>query len=264
MSIQPKDGVRAPNAWCTKGAVPAVSRIFLQISVGIVVALAGTRWCLADAVVPIAPATEMNAEEAFRVGLERYDAHDYAGAIELFEVAYQKSKSPAALYNLAQSWRLLGKCSEAHARYKEFIAVAPDSPDRGHAEEWLSQLAPCALPSPDQWHHQSPDPPSVDDSDLFHRCTPVACTPSTRKIVAGGLMGAGVGFLAGAVLAAVRGHQASEALAALFRDGGTWGPAERALYDQGRTANVEAIVLASSALISAAAGVVLWRQGSSE
>lgn len=262
MSIWPKGDVRVLNAWCTKSAVPAVSRIFVQISVGIVVALAGTRWCRADAVLPIASAADLNAEEAFRVGLERYDAHDYIGAIELFEVAYRKSKSPAALYNIAQSWRLLGKCSEAHARYKEFVALAPDSPDRGHAEEWLSQLAPCALPSPDLWPRPKPNtPPIIDDPPVLHSHRPA---PSVRKIVGGGLVGASVGFLTGAVVAAVRAHQASEALAALFRDGGTWGPAERALYDQGRTSDVEAIVLASSALISAAAGVVLWYQQGAE
>ena len=70
--------------------------------------------------VPLASAP--TPSDLFREGLAEYDAEHFPRAIELFTKAYEQTKAPGLLFNIAQAWRLLGECKKAVAMYQTFIS----------------------------------------------------------------------------------------------------------------------------------------------
>jgi hypothetical protein len=92
---------------------------------------------------PISPSDTASARVFHREGLSRFRAGDYAGAIEHFGKAYELTRVPGLLYNIAQAERLLGHCGEAVVAYRAFLAVAPGGPARSLAEARLAELEPC-------------------------------------------------------------------------------------------------------------------------
>ncbi len=74
-------------------------------------------------------ANKVEAERLFRHGVAAYDAKAFQEAIGAFKAAYERSKLPALLFDLAQAQRAAGNCAPALATLDEFVATtAPDDP----------------------------------------------------------------------------------------------------------------------------------------
>jgi tetratricopeptide (TPR) repeat protein len=87
------------------------------------------------------------AEELFNEGQAAYDHRDYARAIERWHVAYQRSREPGLLYNIAQAYRLANDCPHALSTYRTFIEVDPTSDRRILANALVRELeGTCGSP----------------------------------------------------------------------------------------------------------------------
>jgi tetratricopeptide (TPR) repeat protein len=77
-------------------------------------------------------------------GRAAHDQHDYAGAIAAFTEAYAIAPAPALLFNLAQAYRLAGRCDDASLMYRRFLASNPPDDARALAEIHLVAVERCA------------------------------------------------------------------------------------------------------------------------
>lgn len=74
-------------------------------------------------------AGEQQAAAKFRSGIERYDARDFAGALALFQEAWQLSHSPNARLYVARCFAEQGRNVEAHTELTGVIVDATASGD---------------------------------------------------------------------------------------------------------------------------------------
>ena len=65
----------------------------------------------------------------YRAGASHYEAGRYADAIREFQAAYDASKKPEILFNIARAHTRLGHDEEAIAFLKRYLEAAPDSAD---------------------------------------------------------------------------------------------------------------------------------------
>src|SRR5262245_5804397 len=82
-----------------------------------------------------APASAEGPDDVqlFRRALLHYDTHEYDEAIDVFRQLYERTRSPALLFNMAQAYRLKGDCLKAVDLYREFMRRDPSSPDVARA-----------------------------------------------------------------------------------------------------------------------------------
>jgi tetratricopeptide (TPR) repeat protein len=80
------------------------------------------------------------AERACVDGRRLYDLGEYRGALEAFKKAYLLSESPALLYNIGRCYEQLGERRLAIERYRTFLALSPDTPDRVSVEQRIASL----------------------------------------------------------------------------------------------------------------------------
>lgn len=99
---------------------------------------------LACAGVAAADPIPMRARALAERGRAAHDAHDYAGAIAAFTEAYALAPAPALLFNLAQAYRLAGRCDDAAVMYRRFLASSPPDDARQLAEQHLATVDRCA------------------------------------------------------------------------------------------------------------------------
>ena len=67
------------------------------------------------------------ARELAARGMALHAAGDYDGAIAAFTEAYALAPAPALVFDLAQAYRLGGRCEDAAVMYRRFLAMAPDA-----------------------------------------------------------------------------------------------------------------------------------------
>lgn len=95
----------------------------------------------------VAIAQPEQAEIFFDAGQSAYDQGRYDEAIVAWQKAYDLSKEPLLLLDIAQANRLAGHCSQAIAAYEEFVAKDPGSERRPLAEGFVRDLEPkCGRP----------------------------------------------------------------------------------------------------------------------
>jgi tetratricopeptide (TPR) repeat protein len=235
----------------------------------------GARAALAAAVVQLlamgaAVAAEGASEDApprapadlFRRGLAEYDAQRYAAAIELFSRAYEGSHAPALLFNIAQSWRLLGDCSKATAMYEGFIAEEPGSPETERARGWVEKLGTCrtekaqtaaatrAVAEP------PPAPAALSTTPLRLAATP-ADKASGHPVLVGALSGVAFALASAGGYAAWRANDLSGQTTTSFSHGGTWTTDAAAVDREGRRDQIAAIGLLTTAVLSGIAAYVV-------
>ena len=115
------------------------------------VALAGPK----DKGTPKAPApkvdpTQAQADALFEKGQASYQSGQYQEAIEQFKQAYALVKDPVYLFNVAQSYRKVADCLNAHDFYTQYLQEAPNAENKDKVNQWLSELQPCV----DQRHNE--------------------------------------------------------------------------------------------------------------
>ncbi len=68
------------------------------------------------------------AKQYYKLGEELYNRADYEGALKQFTQAYQLSKRPALLYNMARCHESLGQHERAIEVYNDYLKSSPDNP----------------------------------------------------------------------------------------------------------------------------------------
>lgn len=80
------------------------------------------------------------AREAYREGKRYYDLGEYKKALESFKLAYMNSEDPTLLFNIAQSYRLLGDKVEAIRAFRSFLRNLPNAPNAGEVRTLVAAL----------------------------------------------------------------------------------------------------------------------------
>src|SRR5262245_56225896 len=96
---------------------------------------------------PVAPADEARQQAAARAlvdeGFAAYGVKDYDRAIERFRAAYEIWPAPSLVYNIAQAFRLAGRCADALRSYREFLERDPDVENRTAVELRIVEMERC-------------------------------------------------------------------------------------------------------------------------
>ncbi|MDX2020887.1 MAG: hypothetical protein SF187_11665 [Deltaproteobacteria bacterium] len=89
-----------------------------------------------------APVVDADADgdRLFAQGKLHYELGEYSEAIVYFRRAYEKTRDPGFLFNVAQAHRLLGKCRQALQVYSHFLRLAPEHPNAVAAASNVSIL----------------------------------------------------------------------------------------------------------------------------
>jgi hypothetical protein len=115
-------------------------------------------------------------------------------ALELFRASYKRHPTPATLYQIAESQRLLGQRSAAKASYEEYLMMVPDPPNRSEIEARINDLErpPAAVVT------LAPLPPELTETvALEHKAPPRSkkwvWAPVIVSIAAVAAVGVGLG-----------------------------------------------------------------------
>jgi len=86
---------------------------------------------------------EQAARALFKEGLSRYEAHDYAGAIQKYREAYARWKNPKILANLGTAAWEGGRYVDAAQAYDRFLDEAPpNDPTRTEVDKARKEVLP--------------------------------------------------------------------------------------------------------------------------
>jgi tetratricopeptide (TPR) repeat protein len=218
---------------------------------------------------PAAAADKPSLQEArrhYQRGTTQYDLGEWARAIEEFKVAYEESRAPALLFNLAQSYRHLGDWQQAAHFYRTYLSMLPSAPNHVEAERSLreaeaelarAKAAPAPSPRPED---EGPMllPTAIEPATTTTTSAPAPVASerprSGRPLVIAGAVTAAAGaalLIGGAVLAA-DGASTSDRIQSLSQSGGAWSADFDALYRRGQSDATTA-----TALFAAGAGVAV-------
>jgi hypothetical protein len=78
--------------------------------------------------------------EKYRDATLKYTLGDYEEAVKLYRAGYELTGDPAFLFNIAQSYRMMGDCRNAIFFYKRFLLVQPKAENRDEVEERVKDL----------------------------------------------------------------------------------------------------------------------------
>jgi hypothetical protein len=98
------------------------------------------------------------AQALYARGLERFGAHDYAGAITDFEAGYAIEPRREFLFAEGQAKRLAGDCKGAVALYQRFLATSPSSVQANATQMALGRCAQHLADHPDVVVVEPPKP----------------------------------------------------------------------------------------------------------
>jgi len=137
------------------------------------------------------------AQARYSRGLERFGAHDYAGAIADFEAGYAIEPRREFLFAEGQAKRLAGDCKGAVALYQRFLATKPSSVQANATQMALGRCAQHLADHPDVVVAEPPKsaPPSPPPPPPKWWLDPWGLAASGAGVVA---LGVGGGFVAAA------------------------------------------------------------------
>lgn len=203
------------------------------------------------------------ARELAEQGRKHHEAGEYAAAVSAFKEAYVLAPSPSLLFNIAQAYRLGGKCDESAWMYRRFLDTDPRGPQRQIAETQLPTVEKCGTGglritvTPPVLETKLPTP--ADDGALGSH-DPDAHRGHAYKraglyvAVGGGLV------LFGAALFAIDAHQASQSVEATYKRGGKWEDVAP-LDARGKRSETYATVLTIGGGVALVSAAVLYGLG---
>ena len=215
---------------------------------------------LAVAVPSIATPVDADVPPSARLlaarGRAAYEVGDYRAAAAAFEDAFALAPSSPLLFDLAQAYRLSGKCELAVAHYQRFLETSPPTDARMLAERHSAAMRRCVAEAPAP-ASETPSPPvAVDDAALV-------AGSNRRRIerdVGLGLgLGGGVALIA-ALFYAVAAHDASDAVDDAYAHGGS-GAAIARLDASGREDAKLGTVAGVAGIAAIGAGAILYYLG---
>jgi tetratricopeptide (TPR) repeat protein len=80
----------------------------------------------------------------YQSGVTHYELSEYEPAITDFKEAYRLSNDPAYLFNIAQSYRLQRKCTDAMQFYQRYLSAAGDIPNKDKVQARIDEMRACA------------------------------------------------------------------------------------------------------------------------
>jgi tetratricopeptide (TPR) repeat protein len=84
------------------------------------------------------------AREHYNRGQTHYDLAEYDEAVTQFKTAYELSKAPGLLFNIAQAFRLKGDCRQALLFYRSYLRREPEAFNRVEVEGYALEMEKCA------------------------------------------------------------------------------------------------------------------------
>jgi tetratricopeptide (TPR) repeat protein len=127
------------------------------------------------------PDDKTRAEAIYADGQGLYAASNFAAAVDRFKAAYALDPDPAYLFNIAQAFRALHRCSDAATYYHRFLDQVASAPNLDKVHGYLAEVEACA-------HKDMPPPPAP----VEQRSSPLVAI----GVASGGILalGVGVGF----------------------------------------------------------------------
>ena len=198
--------------------------------------------------------------------IAHYDLAEYDVAIGEFKQAYELSREPALLFNIAQSYRLKKDYEQALNFYRTYLALDPDAPNRRDAEAQIRKMNealkaarshPAPEPAPPPEPVVTPPPAPAPTPPPVVVTPPPPPRPSfvhTRR----GQATIAIAVLGGAAAIAAAGT-GGEALSIRSRydTSCTHGACDSALYNRGRGFAIGTDVLISVAVVAAVTATVV-------
>ncbi len=90
------------------------------------------------------PAPNASADAALSEGRRLYDLQEWDQAIGKFKEAYKLRADAPALFNIAQSYRLKGDCTNAASFYKTFKRNFPKEKSIAKVDKFITEMDACA------------------------------------------------------------------------------------------------------------------------
>jgi tetratricopeptide (TPR) repeat protein len=216
-----------------------------------------------------------DAREHFDRGMTYYNLADFDPAIDEFKQAYELTKSPRLLFNIAQAHRLKKRYEQALYFYSAYLRLQPDALNRADVEGRIAEMSQLAKerPSPPEPPPEpiapaaKPGAPSLQPSPPERSLEPAApvtptnaphLRPGRRTLIAGlALAGGGLALLTGAIGASAAAATAGAELRELSASGGTWTDHAANVYADGERNQAAGIALWALGGAAAAVGVAL-------
>ena len=211
-----------------------------------------------SSVVRAQPAPNPAADAAYQEARRLYDLREWDAAIAKFKEAYRLRPDAPSLFNIAQSNRLKGDCSEALSFYKTYRRNFPTEKNIDKVDKFIADMDACVKTG------TKTEPTKTEPTRLLVTEPSSPADPGHGKRIAGYVVGGvGVVALGVGVLFAIRAHSlANDASNAM--PGETWDPS---IQTRGQNAAKDAkISLGLGAALVVTGGVlyVLGRKSSGE
>jgi tetratricopeptide (TPR) repeat protein len=87
------------------------------------------------------------ARAHYKAGVSYFDEGQYARALGEFESAARFSPRPELEYNIGRCHEMLGESDLAIARFKRYLELRPNAPDRAEVDERLKRLQKRVRPT---------------------------------------------------------------------------------------------------------------------
>jgi tetratricopeptide (TPR) repeat protein len=206
------------------------------------------------------------ARALYEKAITHYDLAEYDQAIAEFKQAYELTREPGLLFNIAQAYRLTKDYEQALHFYRTYLDLKPNAPNRADAEAQIAKMKEALQAAPPTPAPVAPPPPvaAPPEPTVAPTPAPVAAPPppsSTRPRFVHSPRGHATIALAvvgGAALIAAAGT-GFEALSIRSRyDAGcATGPCDGGLYSHGRTYAIATDALIGVGVVAAVAATVV-------
>lgn len=205
-------------------------------------------------------ATDAEARGLFLAGQAAYATSRYDDALRYFRQAYELSRRPQLLYNIAVAADRLRRDEEALAAFEQFVRDTPeDTPQRRDAEARIPVLREAIARARAQ--SETPEPPAepvtddtADDSTVQRELPVLPSAPERHRSVAPWVLtGVGAALTVGGVITYTLGRR-DAARVTDASDGASWASVDEAAR-RARPEMTIGLVLLGVGVASAAGGI---------
>jgi tetratricopeptide (TPR) repeat protein len=228
-------------------------------------AIAGIVLGLALAADARADAIPEKAKQLAERGREAHDRGEYVDAIAAFNEAYVLAPSAGLLFDLAQAYRLAGRCDDAAWMYRRYLDSGPPPEQRALAQSHLATVEKCGhgglrvvlVPqvSDAKLVIPTPEPELTATAPVVHR------SGSRDKHFAEGFAIVGGVLVATSVVFAIDAGNAASAVTAAYKTGNGKGKDIGATDSSGQIDSDFAVGLGIAGAASLAAAAVYYTLG---